>query len=200
MEYVGPGDVEQPTDGGMHLCGELESEEELQIWLEDFFEDQGWIAIREVSPRGSDVRADLIVSHDEYGWFGIETKYMRGDGGGKIATAHHQITQKYRGQKYLGEKIDLWVICPYFWGMNSPDYTEKHSQQASRATFTREFFCRHGIGYLDLDRYQLLLGFAYSKPWAKVPVGGEYLDDYIDDVDLDKIVESVNRKMGKYGY
>lgn len=200
MEFVGEGDVQRPKDGGMQLCGELESEEELQVWLEEFFENNGWTAIREASPHRSNVRADLIVSHDEFGWFGIEAKYMHGDGGGKIATAHHQITQKYRGRKYLGERIEHWTICPYFWGVNSPDNPPSHVQQATRATFTREFFSRHGIGYIDLDRYQLLLDFAYSKPWAKVPVGGDYLDKYVEEVEIERIAESVSRKMDKYEY
>lgn len=200
MERIGVENAESLIGGGMNLPGVIESEEELQEWLEDFFEANGWTAIREVSPHSSNYRADLVVKNEEYGWFGIETKYMHLDGGGKIAKAHHQITEQYRGQRYLGEKIDRWVICPYFRGMNSPDYPMKERQEKIRAKFTREFFSRHGIGYIDLDRYQLLLDFAYSQPWAKVPVGGDYLEKYQENVDILKIDESVGNKIEKYSY
>lgn len=191
---------ESPEDGGMKLCGEVSCEKELQEWIEEFFEENGWTAIREVSPHGSNKRADLIVSHDEFGWFGIETKYMDGDGGRTLAEAHHQITRRYRGRKYIGQKIDRWAICPYWWGINSPDYVEKHQQQRDRATYTREFFGRHGIGYIDLDRWQMLIDFAYSKPWAKVPVGGEYVEQYYEDVNIEKIDGSVQNKIGEMPY
>lgn len=187
-------------DGGMHLCGEISSEDELQEWLEQFFENNGWTAIREVYPHGSNKRADLIVSHDDFGWFGIETKFMHGDGGRTLAEAHHQITRRYRGRKYIGQQIDRWAVCPYWWGINSSDYVSKHKQQETRATYTREFFGRHGIGYIDLDRWQMVIDFAYSKPWAKVPVGGEYVQQYYDDVDIEKINESVQNKISEMTY
>jgi len=192
--------LETPIDGGMRLCGEMSSESELQEWLEKFFERNGWTAIREVTPHNSQKRADLIVSHDDYGWFGIETKYMHGDGGRKLAEAHHQITRRYRGRKYINQRIDYWAICPYWWGINSPDYVSKHKTQQQRATYTREFFGRHGIGYIDLDRWQFLIDYAYSKPWAKVPVGGDYIDQYYDDVDIEKIDDSIQSKMDEMSY
>lgn len=187
-------------DDGMQLCGVIESEEELQEWLESLFEDSGWTAIREVSPHGADCRADLIVGHDEYGWFGIETKYFRNDGGAKAADAHHQITQKYRGKKYIGRRINCWVVCPYFYCYNTDDYDMKQQQQKMRAEFVRELFCRHGIGYVNLDRWQLLLDFAYSQKYAKVPVGGEYLSEYIENVDVERIRSRVDEKRQRYSY
>lgn len=199
--------TDTPHDGGMELCGELGSEDDLQEWLEGFFEQNGWSAIREASPHNSRCSADLIVEHDEYGWVGIETKYFHGDGGGKAADAHHQITRKYRGRTYIGERIDLWAICPYFWGIDSPDYKLKRQQQTTRSKFMREMFCRHGIGFVDLNRPVLLIDFAYSQPHAKIPVGGEYASgggdyfkEYVEDVDIDRIRDAVNRKRERFDY
>lgn len=189
----------RPHDEGPHLCGQLSSEKELQVWLEDYFENHGWTAIREASPHNSNHSADLIVNHAQYGWFGIETKFFDNDGGAKAADAHHQITRKYRGRKYLGHHIDRWAVCPYFKFRNCSS-ADLQRQQYQRSTFLREMFCRHGIGYVDLDRWQLLLDFAYSNKSYKVPVGGQYLDDYLDAVDIEAIDKSVERKMAQYDY
>lgn len=185
-------------DSGMRLCGALGSEDELQQWLESFFEDNGWTAIREVSPRNSNCRADLIVNHDDYGWYGIETKYIRGACGGSVADAHHKITQKYRGQKYIGHRIDCWLVCPYFWCYGPDDY--KSSTQRTRADLISGMFSRHGIGYINLDKSRLLLDFADSRMYAKVPVGGENLGKHAKAVDVDRIHDRVHRMCQQYPY
>jgi len=183
------------------ICGRLESEEELQVWLESYFEKHGWTAIREVSPAHSDVRADLIVNHEDYGWIGIETKYFKSDGGAKIAKAHHQITRKYRGKKYIGKRINLWAICPYFHGINSQRHGMGGNQQRLRGKIIREMFCKHGMGYIGLDTStDLLIDFAYSKPIAKIPVNGDEDSRHYENVDIDAIKESVQDKMEKYDY
>lgn len=200
-QIVSPAPDYERQDGGMRLCGELNSEDELQSWLKSFFEDKGWTAIREASPFHTDYKADLIVNHEDYGWFGIETKYFEGDGGAKAAEAHHQITRKYRGRKYVGgNRIDMWAVCPYFWGFNSPNYPGKRRQQGHRATFMREFFCRHGIGYIDLNRTTLLMDFALSTPLAKVPVGGSHTDKYEDGVGVEELREHIQGKLERYDY
>ena len=90
------------------------------------FEENCWTARQEVSPRESEDQADLIVSHEQYGWFGIETKHLYGDGGGTIAEAHHQIKKISRNGIFRWEDRP-WAICPYLWGINSPDYPQKIS-------------------------------------------------------------------------
>lgn len=182
------------------ICGKLDSEEELQTWLESYFEENGWVAIREVSPANSSVRADLIVKHDEYGWIGIETKYFENDGGAKVAQAHHQISRKYRGKKYIGNRINLWAFCPYFHGMNREGIGFKPNQQRLRAEFSREMFCKHGVGYIGLNTPDLLIDFAYSMPIAKIPVNGDEESRYYENVDIEKIRQSVKRKMEEYDY
>lgn len=196
---VGGEDANGVKDNGMSLCGTIESEDQLQDWLESYFEKQGWTAIREVSPHNSNYKADLVVNHSDYGWMGIETKYFDGDGGAKIAQAHHQLTRKYRGEKYIGNRINLWAFCPYFNAYNSPSRIHSRTQ-ITRAELSRELFCKHGIGYIDLDRNELLIDFAYSQPVAKVPVDANANDRYYENVDMDDIQKAVKRKMEKYDY
>ncbi|WP_458211021.1 hypothetical protein [Haladaptatus sp. NG-SE-30] len=193
-----PEPSDQSFDTGMELCGRLDSEEELQEWLKEFFESRGWTAIREVTPHGSNYKADLIVEHEAFGWVGIETKYFRNDGGGKAAKAHHQITRRYRGEKYIGKKIDLWAVCPYFWGINSQD--PEYQQDRIRSVFMREFFGHHGIGYINLNRPTLLIDYAYSDSKQKIPVGGDYLSQYFESVDIEYIRERVQAKRREYDY
>lgn len=196
---VGSGGVSGVNDRGMELCDTVDSEEELQQWLESFFEENGWTAIREVSPHKSNYKADLIVNHHDYGWIGIETKYFEGDGGAKVAEAHHQLTRKYRSEKYINNKIDLWAFCPYFTAYNSDSRLHSREQQI-RGQFSRELFSKHGVGYIDLDRREMLIDFAYSQPIAKIPVDGDASDRYYENVDIHEIKKSVSRKMEKYDY
>jgi len=186
----------------MRHTGKLDSEQELQEWLESYFEENGWTAIREVSPNNSTYKADLIVNHEDYGWIGVETKFFEGDGGGKMADAHHQIVRKYRHEKYINNRIRLWAVCPYFSGINDQSEYKKRQQQ-NRATIMREFFCRHGIGYIDLDKGNVEIDFAYSSSDTKIPVGGDYsesLEERREDVDIGKIRDMVSKKCEKFDY
>jgi len=170
-------------DAGLDLCGVLDSEDELQEWLKDAFEEAGWTAIREVSPHSSDYRADLIVEHDRFGWFGIETKFIgTGRGLTNIAKAHHQIIQKYRGRRYIGEKIDLWCVCPYLQNANTirepgmdkkkmRQRTEYERKRRQKLLSTRPFFQQAGIGWIGLDTYSLGIEFVESTSYGTVPTG-----------------------------
>jgi hypothetical protein len=199
VESLADKEVDNPRDGGMTLCGELRSEKELQEWLEQNFEKHGWTAIREISPHNSTRRADLLVEHDDYGRIGIETKYFDGDGGAKAAKAHHQITRQYRGRTYLTDRVNKWAICPYFWGINSPDYIS-YQRPNIRSEFLREFFCSHGIGFIDLNRPDMLIDYAYSDRAMKIPVAGARTEKYVDAVDIEKIEDYISRKRSKYDY
>lgn len=157
--------------------------------------------MREVKPAHSSVRADLIVKHEKYGWIGIEAKYFKRDGGGKAAKAHHQITRKYRGKKYAGRnKIDLWAICPYFHGRNNERNRLGYRPHQQRANMIREMFCKHGIGYIDLTRSELLIDFSFSKANSKIPVKDDEESRHYENVDADAIRENVQDKMEEYDY
>lgn len=180
-----------PVDAGMDMCGKLESEDELQEWLEAAFEESGWTAIREVSPHSSDYRADLIVEHDEYGWFGIETKFIGSNQGPMdMAKAHHQIVQKYRGRKYIGNRIDLWAVCPYIKFTNCKEFPDDGKEdRRQRRRFEREkwgkinhtkaFFSHSGIGWINLNHYHLNMEFIQSTSGGRVPVGKLAEDDKV---------------------
>jgi len=180
--------------------GPVSSEAELQRNLKSYFEKHNWLAVREVSPTDSRVKAELIVKHDTYGWFGIETKYFNNDGGGKVADAHHQIISQYRGKRYINDRINLWAVCPYFSGADS-DGDEWHNERASwRQQYTRELFCKHGVGYVNPRRNPLLIDFAYSVPTRKVPVDTNRETRHHRNVDIEEIRAAVKKKMEKYSY
>jgi len=178
---------------------EPESEDQMQAQLEAFFENHGWTAIREVSPHHSSDRADLIVGSPQYGWFGIETKFWEQDGGAKLADAHEQIVGQYRGQKYIGERIDRWVLFPYFSGQQRENDDERLSARATwRRQFTRELLCRHGVGIGYFAHGAGVLDYAYSRAECKVPVGDH--PRHNDNVDMDVIDEMIKRKMNRLSY
>lgn len=203
------------TDAGMELCGVIDSEDELQQWLETTFETVGWTAIREVSPHSSNHRADLIVRHDNYGWVGIETKYIKDDVQ-KLPEAHHQIIQKYRNRRYIGERIELWAVCPYVERYNTesdetPDYYERRRRSLIRDQ--KGFFDAAGIGWINLDHYHLNIQFVESRDYGRIPTGylspearrsrtdySQYSDAHKDGCDIDKIRESVCRKTNDVHY
>lgn len=205
---------EYPKDAGMDLCGKIDSEDELQQWLQAAFEDAGWTAIREAAPHWSDYRADLIVEHGEFGWFGIETKYIGSSQGPvDMAKAHHQIVQKYRGKKYIGNKIDLWAVCPYIKYANCQKRPgESDEERRQRKDFERlksesvyalsSFFKHTGIGWIDLDHYALSFDFVEGDSSGRVPTRKlaesekvqqnreqymEYVEGWFDRVDVARI-------------
>lgn len=184
--------------GNRHL-GVVRSEEELQEGLKGLLDSSGWNAQRELSPDGSEYRADLLAEHPDYGVVGIETKFFKNSGGAKAADAHHQIVSKYRGKKYGGQEVNLWVICPYFVGKNGGSFGRRN-QQRTREKVIQEMLCRHGIGYLNLAKNNLLFDFAMSDRAKKIPVSGPNYEKYERAVDIDEIRESVSRKVKKYNY
>ncbi len=182
----------------------LEDEDQLQQFLAERINQAGWDAIREVSPDRSDYSVDLLLLHPEYGRIGVETKYIRpGDGGRVFAKACQQIVGQYWNQKYLGEKVTLWAIAPYFEVSHQSNeldqFTRGHVN--GRQKFVREFFCRLGIGFINLSGSYVIVDFAYSVPEYKIP--GFELDRPIperhyENVDPDAIRESVQVKRDEF--
>jgi hypothetical protein len=208
------GDTEPPQD-----------EREFQDWLEWYFEENGWYVEREVRNKNGEGRADLIVNHSDYGWFGIETKYFDSTGPASMADAHEQIVGKYRGGNFFSKDIDLWAVCPFYsklrWKCVECDQ-EGDDFYGGRINYlsqlVREFFCRHGIGYIDVrgKKYGgvIDIDFAYSKATHKIPVGYTdenterrkdwgYVDKYedrVENVDVGLITDSVKSKMSDLSY
>lgn len=162
---------------------DFDNEKELQKWLRQEFVSYGWDAHREVSPIGSDYRADLVVYHENWGWIGIECKYMSSPRNGKkVGEAIEQIVWKYRGERYMyGEQIDLWAFCPYI---------ENVPMTGINQTI-REVLCHFGIAIMwPSDRMKI--DFAYSSSDTKILLGDENGEEYGD---RDRINSMVRKKM-----
>ena len=131
---------------------DFDNEDECQEWLESFFEKKGWTAIREVSPHGESVRADLIVRHEDHGWVGVEVKYLdSSDCGGAIGDAIQQVYNKYHGKKYIGNRINVWCVAPY--------YRVEHMSHHGQESRTRNFVNSFNLGYLSLGKSKLMMNF-----------------------------------------
>jgi len=182
----------------------LKNEDELQQFLADGFESNGWNAIREVKPDRSNYRVDLLLLHPEYGRIGVETKYIRpGDGGRVFAEACQQIVGQYWNQKYLGEKVTMWAVAPYFEVEHRPgeldEWASGHTR--GRQQFVREFFCRLGIGFIGLSGSYAIIDFAYSVPEYKIPgfsMGRPVPERHYENVNPDAIRKSVQAKREEF--
>lgn len=177
----------------------IDNEDELQEWVSEGLETNGWDVIREVSPDRSDYRVDLLCIHPQFGRIGVETKYVgTGEGGKKISRAHEQITQQYWNKKYWNDKILLWAICPYFErAYCEGDYNR--TATAERNEFTREFFCHYGIGYLQPTHTYNVIDFGYSVAERKIPafsVDRDIPSRHYENVDIENVRESVREKRG----
>jgi len=172
------------SDGGLDFT----DESELQFWLKKQFRKHGWDAYREVTPKGTQYSADLIVHHDNYGWIGIECKHMNSlRSGSYVGRAVDQILFQYRGETYpkgAGE-IDFWAVCPY---------TETDRREIGATQTIRELLCHFGIGILwpsEKSQY-MKLDFAYSDSDTKIQIGTPESDEYGD---IERISEMVSKKM-----
>lgn len=157
---------------------------ELQEWLKQQFRSYGWKAIRETSPAGTDYRADLIVHHDNWGWIGIECKYMSSPRNGKkVGEAIEQILYKYRGERYpiADQQIDLWALCPYIENVPVTGINQT----------IRETLCHLGIGIL-WPGDMMKIDFSYSSSDTKILLGDEEGEQYGD---RDRIREMVQKKI-----
>lgn len=176
---------------GMRACGVCDDEESVETALTHIFEFHGWDVERQVT-LGTH-RADMIVGHSEYGTIGIELKYVTTGIGATMATAHHQIARRYRGQPYNGTPVDLWAFCPYM--------SEEAALTSGQMDRFRSFFQQSGIGIIDLGKLVLRIEFGQSMA-LQIPIGVEisryerrqrrieqgwkdqqlgYEDDYADD-------------------
>jgi hypothetical protein len=161
------------ADYGKHLP-EFETEYQLQEWLESQFEDFGWTAIREVSPRHSRVKCDLLVRPpDDPFWIGVETKLLRSTAqAGRIGRAIQQVLNRYQGKEFLGNRVELWSIAPYF--------TRQNVEGANRTTerVLQMFANSFGVGYLGLGGARLRIKWQYSDHSKMIWVGQRETEHY----------------------
>jgi hypothetical protein len=163
-----------------------------QDYLERFFEWYGWNVVREVRPGQTEYRADLLVEHDELGWFGIETKYTN-RGGRKMAEAHHQIVTKYRNKMYFGHRINKWIYAPFYEFLKQDSYQNWMNEQYLMG-LTQDFFQRHGIGFLN----PISMTIQFERGNGDTYIGIEKHHRY--DPDIDEIERVVTKRMDQYQY
>jgi len=176
----------------------IENEFQWQDYLQRYFEWNDWNVVREVRPAGTEYRADLLVEHDEYGWFGIETKWAN-LGGRVMAEAHHQIVKKYRRRTYFGHKIDLWVYAP-FYEFYRKDKSQDFVERKYLIDLTQGFFQRHGIGFLrgGTAKGAGFWEMQFELSSADHFVGIERASDR--EPDMDAIRETVKWRTQQYSY
>lgn len=138
----------------------FDTEQELQDWLEEKFENNGFTAIQEVSPHNSQYRVDLLLLHDEFGPIGLELKRLTG--GSNAARAHQQITRQYSGKKYIGKTVKKWAFVPYMPKLqHEQDNRSRENFQRGKLEVLEHFFQKYGIGVLNL----------HSRPYARIKFG-----------------------------
>jgi len=167
---------------------DFDDEDDLKDWLKKKLENNGWKVRREISPKGSQVRADLLIKHEKIGWIGIEAKYLTSlRNGKKIGEALDQILYKYRGEDYLtAGEIDLWAVSPYVENINQTGIKQS----------IREILCHFGIAILWPHHPDLMIDFAYSDRDTKI-MGTDPLDDHYGDIE--RIREMVDKKISLDG-
>ena len=172
----------------MNKDPDFDDEAELQEWLQSQFRYHGWAAQREVSPRRSNVRADLLVTHESWGTIGIECKYLSSNRNGKkIGEAIEQILWKYRGRRYNGDRrVDLWAVCPYI--------KKRYDGTRGNRQTIREILCHLGIGII-WPYTPIKIDFAYSSSETKIQLGDESGTRYGDRERIEKMVE---KKQGSH--
>lgn len=191
------------TDTLQRLKRDISCEDDLQQYLERGMESNGWTVLREVQPRNSDCRADIVASRDDIGWFGIECKYVTG-GPVVAAKAARQVLNKYAGEKFLNRKVVAWGVCLY--GNRFSEATANRDDFEDAVNY--ENYCRTrrnqkyvtqrilnglGIGWTTVASGRVLLEFLPSGP-SRVPlfqVDGDMPSRYAENVDMERIEQLV---------
>jgi hypothetical protein len=174
---------------------DIDVESDYKDFLEDLFSDHGWTVLREQPPAGTDYSADMLIEHDELGWFGIEAK-VTNYGGRQPAAAHHQIVKKYRGRMYIGHRIDRWVYAPFYQypeGAKLSTDIPDPQRQSIVTELVCPFFSKHGIGYLDPFRW--VIKFQLHDPKYTISI-----QDEVNHTNIDKIDSYVDKQMQEYSY
>ncbi len=185
----------------------IDCEEDLQEYLEAGMESNGWTVLREVKPKSSEYRADIVASRDDIGWVGIECKYVTG-GPVVAAKAARQVFDKYADEKYLNTKVSAWGVCLYGHRFaehtRDRDYYDRdryyYCEETRRSTYqsvTQRILNGFGLGWTTIVGDRVLLEFLPSEPSVTVPlfqIDGTLPDRYHDEVDMNRIEQFVKQR------
>jgi len=195
------------TEALQRLKRDISSEDDLQQYLERGMESNGWTVLREVQPRNSDYRADIVAGRDDIGWFGIECKYVTG-GPVVAAKAARQVLNKYAGEKFLNRKVVAWGVCLYGHRFTEntadrddfedvADYRYHCAALRTQKSVTQRIMNGLGIGWTTVSSGRVMLEFLPSHAGTRVPlfqVDGNMPSRYAEKVDMERIEQLVTER------
>jgi len=144
----------------------LSDESEYRDTLSSIFQQFGWVVKKEVTSMCKTSRADLIVSNEKWGTFGIECKYGEKTRPRMWAKALKQ-AQRYNELDFGEGGIDGWVVTVES-ELSATDNPFDQREKRQRRGY-REFMNVMGIGVLRTDT-KLELVFNNSNPMVKIPI------------------------------
>jgi len=171
----------------------INSEDDLQNYIEHGMESNGYTVIREIKPHYSNFRADIVAQHDSIGTVGIECKYVTG-GPIVAAEAARQVIDKYAGQKFVNWKVDVWGIC-LFGRCFRPDSINKQISDRreikdnSTVETTKRIMNGFGLGWVTAHDDRVVMEFLPSGRDVCIPLfhsDGEN-PEWFDKVDMERI-------------
>jgi len=178
---------------------EISSEDDLQAYIAEGMDQNGWTTIREAKTAFDDYRADIIGYRDDIGAVGIECKYVTG-GPVVVAEAARQIINKYAGQKFLKWRVDMWGVCLY--GRAFRPSTAKAGDTGQRCDYeqiatSKRILNGLGIGFATAHDSRVMLEFLPTGSDVKIPLfhaEREITDRYSEDFDRQRVLELIKNR------
>ena len=195
------------TETLQRLKRDISSEDDLQQYLERGMESNGWTVLREVQPRNSDYRADIVAGRDDIGWIGIECKFVTG-GPVVAAKAARQVLNKYADEKFLNKKVVPWGICLYGqeyseFNRDIDEYPNERLYYGAKRKYgthkhvTQRIINGLGLGWVSIEGSRVLLEFLPTGPEEQIPlfsIGRDMPDKYTERLDMERIKELVTER------
>lgn len=196
-------------DMNMDRDDDIESEQELQDFLQRGMESNDWTVLREATVAtvdNSSYKADIVAQHDAIGWVGIECKYVTG-GPVIAAKAARQIFEKYADKKFINHRVTAWGVCLYGNRFKQPDpdadtfttadeYEAVYQKQRTRCrqiqATTQRILNGFGLGWVTITQSRILMEFLPSGADVQVPLfqtNGDIPQRRWDDFDMDRVEE-----------
>lgn len=128
----------------------IKDEETFVDEIEKIFKNNNFQTFREVVPDQcmdweKPYRVDLIVYRSDFGFIGIEAKYLNTLGQGQVIAEAFEQIKKYKDLTYFkGNLVTRWCIAPRFEGEGSHVAME----------FVQRFLNYYNISFLSLSEYK----------------------------------------------
>ena len=174
----------------------INNELELENWLTEILTKNGWIVKRQIIADSTKnwttpYRIDIITWHPFHHYLnpiGIELKYCRNQLGGKIfAEAFDQLC-KYSFETFEQQKLNSVILGVYSECENNP-YADQNMIRFQKTTM-QAFFNHFGIGFIDLNKWNLSVKFAGAFSAGNVQIHNQYTTE----TEIDKSEEKYLRQ------